>query len=135
MSQLRQRTDELERLGVDVLVVSFEAGPMALAYARTTGLPFPIVVDGQRELYRAYGMLRGRKRDLWGPASVLVYLRLMLRGRRLRMPTGDTAQLGGDVLIDPAGVVRVHHVGSGPADRPAIDELLDVVRGGERGSG
>ena len=130
MSQLRQRADELERLGVDVLVVSFEAGPMVLAYARTTGLPFPIVVDEKRWLYRAYGMLHGQKRDLWGPASVLVYLRLMLRGRRLRLPTGDTAQLGGDVLIDPAGVVRVHHVGSGPADRPAIDELLDVVRGG-----
>ena len=131
MSQLRQRADELERLGVDVLVVSFEAGPMVLAYARTTGLTFPIVVDEERELYRAYGMLLGHKRDLWGPASVLVYLRLMLRGRRLRLPTGDTAQLGGDVLIDPAGVVRVHHVGSGPADRPAIDELLDVVRGSD----
>ena len=130
MSQLRQRADELERLGVDVLVVSFEAGPMVLAYARTTSLPFPIVVDEERELYRAYGMLLGHKRDLWGPASVLVYLRLMLRGRRLRLPTGDTAQLGGDVLIDPAGVVRVHHVGSGPADRPAIEALLDVVRTG-----
>jgi hypothetical protein len=75
-------------------------------------------------------MLHGRKRELWGPATVLVYLRLMLRGRRLRLPTGDTAQLGGDVLIDPAGVVRVHHVGSGPADRPAIEALLDVVRAG-----
>jgi len=130
VSQLRQRAHELERLGVDALVVSFEAGPMVLAYARTTGLPFPIVVDEERELYRAYGMLHGRKRDLWGPASVRVYLRLMLRGRRLRLPTGDTAQLGGDVLIDPAGVVRVHHVGSGPADRPAIEALLDVVRAG-----
>jgi alkyl hydroperoxide reductase subunit AhpC len=128
VSQLRQRADELERLGVDVLVVSFEAGPMVLAYARATGLPFPIVVDEERELYRAYGMLLGHKRDVWGPASMLAYLRLMLRGRRLSPPTGDTAQLGGDVLIDPAGVVQVQHVGTGPADRPAIDELLDVVR-------
>jgi hypothetical protein len=130
VSQLRQRADELERLGVDVLVVSFEAGSIVQAYARTTGLPFPIVVDAQRELYRAYGMLHGKKRDLFGPASVWVYLRLMLRGRRLRLPTGDPAQLGGDVLVDPAGRVRVHHVGSGPADRPAIGALLDVVRAG-----
>jgi hypothetical protein len=130
VSQLRQRVDELARLGVDVMVVSFEAGPMVQAYARTTGLPFPIVVDGERELYRAYGMLHGRVRDLYGPASVLVYLKLMSRGRRLRLPTGDTAQLGGDVLIDPRGIVRLHHVGSGPADRPAIEAVLDVVRSG-----
>ena len=130
MSQLRQRSDELERLGVDVLVVTFEAGPIAQNYARTTGLPFPIVVDARRELYHAYGMLHARKRDLFGPASVLVYLRLMLRGRRLRLPTGDTFQLGGDVLIDPRGSVRVHHVGSGPADRPSIDALLAVARAG-----
>jgi hypothetical protein len=31
------------------------------------------------------------------------------------------------VLIDPAGVVRVHHVGSGPADRPSIESLLRVL--------
>ena len=133
MSQLRQHAGEggeLERLGVDVLVVTFEAGPMALAYAREAELPFPIVVDADRALYRAYGMLAGKKRDLWGPATVLAYFRLFARGRRLRRPTGDTEQLGGDVLIDPAGVVRLHHVGSGPADRPAVDALLAIVRGG-----
>ena len=130
MSQLRQRSNDLERLDVDVLVVTFEAEAIAQSYARKTGLPFPIVVDAKRELYHAYGMLHARKRDLFGPASVLVYLRLMLRGRRLRMPTGDTFQLGGDVLVDPLGMVRVHHVGKGPANRPAIDALLAVARSG-----
>jgi len=28
------------------------------------------------------------------------------------------------VLIDPDGIVRLHHVGEGPADRPAVSDLL-----------
>ena len=42
---------------------------------------------------------------------------------------GDVRQLGGDVLIDPQGVIRLHHVGRGPADRPAVARLLNVIDG------
>jgi hypothetical protein len=31
-------------------------------------------------------------------------------------------------LIDPGRIVRLHHVGNGPADRPSVKELLAVVR-------
>ena len=34
----------------------------------------------------------------------------------------------GDVLIDPAGVVRLHHASRGPADRPTVESILQVVR-------
>jgi hypothetical protein len=57
-----------------------------------------------------------------------VYLKLLLSGRKLRAPSGDPRQLGGDVLVDPTGTVRLHHVGRGPADRPSVDTLLDAVR-------
>ena len=86
------------------------------------GLRWPLLVDESRELYAAYDMHRGRWRDILGPSSWWVYARLLLRGRRLQ-------QLGGDILIDPKCIVRLHHVGSGPADRPAVSSMLDTVRG------
>jgi len=53
----------------------------------------------------------------------------MAQGRRPRTSSGaDVRQLGGDVLVDPEGTVRFHHIGSGPAARPPVFELLDVVR-------
>ena len=61
-------------------------------------------------------------------AGLVAYVKLLLRGRRLRMPSGDVSQLGGDVIIDPEGIIRLHHVGAGPGDRPAIHGLLDAVR-------
>ena len=128
MSQLRQHEAALEELGVAVLIVTFEAGSLARAYVEDTRLPWPLVVDESRALYAAYGMLRGRAWDIWGPATWLAYARSLARGGALRRATGDVSQLGGDVLIDPEGLVRVHHAGRGPADRPPVASLLAVVR-------
>ena len=125
---MRERESELATLGVAVVVVTFDSGPLVEAYVRQTNLDWPLLLDGDRALYRAYGMLRGRAWDLYGPAAIWMYLKLMAKGRRLRRTGSDVTQLGGDVLVDPGGVVRLHHVGSGPADRPSIEALLDVVR-------
>ncbi len=125
---MRHKENEIDALGIRVAVVTFQAGVLDRAYVEETGLRWPLLVDESRELYKAYGMEHGRWWDLVGPATIGVYVKLMLRGRRLHRATGDVKQLGGDVLIDPEGIVRLHHVGSGPADRPSVESLLDAVR-------
>jgi hypothetical protein len=127
---LRERAGEIEELGIATLVVTFERPDIASAYVEETALPWPLVLDPARRLYQAFGMARGDRWAIWGPASWGIYLSLLRRGRRLRPPTGDIYQLGGDVLIEPGGLVAYHRVGEGPADRPEIDELLGIVRGG-----
>ncbi|MBI1726623.1 MAG: redoxin domain-containing protein [Candidatus Rokubacteria bacterium] len=122
----------MERLGIEIVAVTFEARERAEEYVRETGLPWPLLIDRRRVLYNAYGMGRGRPSAIWGPATWWAYIRLIGRGRRLRRPTGDIHQLGGDVLVDLAGRVALHHVGKGPADRPAVDALFDRVRQGRR---
>ena len=126
---MREHEDEIEALDIKVLVITFEAGPLALAYVKESDMRWPLLVDESRALYSAYGMHRGKWRDILGLSSWWTYAKLLLRGRRLQRSSGDLRQLGGDVLIDPDGIVRVHHVGSGPADRPAVSSLLAVVRG------
>lgn len=125
---MRERKAELDALGADVLVVTFESLPVARAYVAETNLPWPVVVDADRSLYKAYAMASARWRDLYGPRVVWLYLKLIFRGGRVRRPTGDTHQLGGDAIVDPQGIVRFHHVAAGPAGRPTIDALLDVIR-------
>ena len=124
MLQLQQARDELARLEIQPLVVTFEGPEEAREYLDETGLIWPLLVDTDRRLYRAYDMYKARLRHLWGLATVRAYGREALRGRFPRIPRADTAQLGGNVLIDPAGVVRLHHVGSGPADRPTVGTVL-----------
>jgi len=125
---LRQHTAEIESLGLQVLVVTFERADLAAEYVVETRLPWILLLDPTRSLYAAYKMGRGRRSKIWGPAALWAYARLLWRGERPRRPSGDIYQLGGDVLIDPAGKVVVWRVGDGPADRPVISSLLEPVR-------
>lgn len=127
---MREQEDELERLGVEVAVVTFEAGPLARAYVEDTDLRWPLLVDEDRDVYQAFGMLAASWWDVWGPSTWLAYGRLLLQGKKLVHSDGDTSQRGGDVLVDPGGVVRIHHVGDGPADRPAVEDILTRIRAG-----
>lgn len=114
-------------MGVEVVVVTFETGFLAQRYLVETGWPWPLLVDEQRQLYHGYGMLEAGFWDLWGPSSWRAYWRELVRGRFPKPATGDIQQRGGDVLIDPQGVVRYHHIGKGPADRPSVATLLAMV--------
>ena len=125
---MREVEQQIEALDIKVVIITFEAGPLALAYVKETDMRWPLLIDESRALYAAYGMDRGRWRDILGWSSWWAHAKLLLRGRRPRRSSGDLQQLGGDVLIDPTGVVCLHHVGSSPADRPSVSSLLDVVR-------
>lgn len=125
---MRQAEGELARLGVQPLAVTFEGADAARAYVAETGWPWPLLVDTERRLYRAYEMRKARLRHLWGAATFRAYWREARLGRFPRLPRADTAQQGGDVLIDPAGLVRFHHVGRGPGDRPPVARLLAARR-------
>jgi hypothetical protein len=125
---LQQHDQTLSELGMRVVIVTFERVRIAQRYANEMAIRWPVLIDNTRALYRAYGMRRGRGWDIWGPRSWWVYAKEAVRGRFPRRPTDDTAQLGGDVLVDPQGSVRLLHVGSGPADRPSIDAILRARR-------
>ena len=101
---------------------------MARSYAEQTKLPWPLLVDSDRQLYQAYGMERADWWSIYGPSSIWHYMKLIFgRGRRIEKPGSDYRQLGGDVLIDPAGLVKFHYVSESPHDRPEVQEILDYV--------
>lgn len=112
---------------IEVLVVTFEQEEHALNYRQETELDWPLVVDRSRELYHYYGMEKAGFWDLWGPTTWRVYFREILKGNRPRAANDDIYQRGGDVLINPEGMVRLHHIAKGPADRPDIDDILQIV--------
>jgi alkyl hydroperoxide reductase subunit AhpC len=127
VTQLRQWESRLDDQGIEVLVVSFQPLEDAQRYVEHWDLPWPMVSDEQRLLYRHYGMRRADWWTVMGPRSWWGYIRLLLAGRKLEMPTADVRQLGGDILIDPTGIVRYHHVTSTPVDRPDIEDLLAAM--------
>ena len=125
---MREHEAELAEFSVKVAVVTFEAGFLARQYIEESGLIWPLLIDENRGLYRGYGMLAASFWDIWGVKTWWAYAGSILAGQKLRGSQGDIAQRGGDVLIDPSGMVRLHHVGKGPADRPSVASILDSIR-------
>ena len=108
--------------------MTFETAPIARSYVAEMQFSWPVLIDHDRSLYRGYGMERGRLRDIWGGRTWIAYMKEFARGRLPKYSGGDTLQLGGDVLIDPSGIVRFHHVGSGPGDRPSVGVIVEARR-------
>jgi hypothetical protein len=129
---LQQQQETLRNLGIQVAIVTFETTPFVRSYVAETKAPWPVLIDHDRTLYSGYGMHRGRLRDIWGGKTWIAYFKEFARGRLPKYSGGDTRQLGGDVLIDPTGIVRFHHVGSGPGDRPPVAAILEARRSGAR---
>jgi len=133
VTQLRQQELQFRDRNVDVAIITFDADVMATSYVRQTGLRWPLLIDSEHRTYDAYGMGRGSWWSILGPASIWNYLKLILRGRRVHKPGSDYRQLGGDVLIDPNGIVRFYFASDSPHDRPDTAEIfasMDAVENG-----
>ncbi len=124
---MREYEMKFVRGNVKIAVVTFENDFFARSYVEETSLAWPLFVDHTRETYRKYGMLSASFWDIWGPKTWWAYLKEIVKGEKLRKSEGDVFQRGGDVLIDPNGIVVLHHIGVGPADRPAVETILEKV--------
>ena len=120
--------DHLAAFGdATIAVVTFAAPGLLAAYRDHLALPFPIVSDPDRALYRLVGAERGSRRQVWSLRTLRAYAFLLCKGRRLRRPTEDIRQLGAEVVVGRDGVVRYLHLPATPASRPPIQALIDAL--------
>jgi hypothetical protein len=126
-----QQTDWSD-YGVQFLVVSFEQPEFVRRYRDETQLPWPIVADPERRLYQQFQMQHASWSQIMNWRSLRGYLGLVFgKRRRVKLPTNhDYWQLGGDVVVDPRGIVQLHHRSRSPEDRPAIVRIKEMIRQG-----
>ncbi len=115
-------------MSIKVIVITFEPIKVQAFPVMEKMTDFQYYVDEERKLYSYYGLDKAGFWDLWGPRTWMTYLRLLLKGRKIVKSESDIYQRGGDVLIDPYGVIRYHHVGTGPADRPDPAFFCEFVK-------
>lgn len=120
--------DHLDQFGdATIAVVTFADPTRLAAYRAHLQLPFAVLADPDRTLYRSLGVERGSTRQIWSPGTLRMYARLLRSGRRLRRPTEDIHQLGADAVIDRDGVVRYLALPTTPDARPPISELIAAL--------
>jgi hypothetical protein len=123
-------SDRLTQFGAAAVVLITFTRPRNLpGFRRRLGLSYPVLADEARAAYRAYGLGRGSWRRVWGLRTMRAYGRLLRAGRRPRLPSEDTLQLGGDFVVDPDSRVSYAYRSAGPDDRPSVDDLITALRG------
>lgn len=91
--------------------------------------PLTFVGDPTREVYRAFGLSRGKARMFLSPRIIGTYLAKIWAGWRVRKPCKgeDLLQLGGDFVLDSSLRLVFLHRSSDPTDRPSVQQLLEAV--------
>ena len=127
MAQLCREQETLQRLNTEVLLVSFGDERQAGRWLEETCASFRLLLDPQRRLYDTYGLPRSITGS-WNVKTLLRYAELMRAGRRWRGIQGDSTQLGGDFIIDSRGTIRLAYRSKDPTDRPAVTDVLEILR-------
>ena len=125
MAQLCQRQQDLDRLKVRVLIISFSAPPFARAWLEETKAPFSLLLDENREIYQRYGLERSFLRS-WSPKTIWYYLLNWKARSKSKLPD-DLNQLGGNFIVDAQGILRFVYPSYEPVDRPSMSQLFSVL--------
>ena len=110
-----------------VVVVTFAAPDRLAAHREHLQIPFTIVTDTDRSLYRLLGAERGSNRQVWSLGTLRMYTGLLRQGRRLQRPTEDIHQLGADAVIGRDGRLRFLSLPSTPDARPPVSALIAAL--------
>lgn len=123
------KRDHIGALGAAaVFVVHDDAARVREGLLRGLDVPFPVLVDKERRAYAAWGMRRSSVAGVWlDPRVWLRYARLLAGGHPPLRPGADTLQLGGDFVVDPAGVVTYARPQTRD-DRPPVGVLVTELR-------
>ena len=104
--------------------------------AHVADLPFDVVADPEKDLYREFGVESAARSLLhprawrWIVRAVAAALPDVVRGRRPAPPSrpgGGRFGLPADFLIAPDGRVLASHHGSHVYDQWSVDELLNLL--------
>jgi len=133
---IRRDQEMFREAGAHVVLIGHGNHEDALAFLQAKRVPFPLLLDRDREAYRAYGLTQGKVMQVLSPKTALPWLRAELspETRQHGLMGGSFMQMPGTFVIDTGGVVRFRggliqfaHRNKHVADSPANDDILRVV--------
>lgn len=127
MAQLCQHQNEFKKRNTKVVVISFGTLPAVQEWMNENCDHFTVLLDREREVYKAYGLEASFWRA-YHPRILWLYFKAILAGKKMHSSHGDdTTQLGGDFIIGKDGKFKLVYPSHDPTDRPPVDNLLRVL--------
>lgn len=124
---MRQQYGKIQHAGGEVIVVSFEDAQGVHKLINAHKLPFVFLLDPKKEVYCLYGMIYREKGAVVTYRTMLDYLKLRWAGYPKQQRGKNIRQMGGDVIIDKEGLIRLIYQSQFPEDRPNVGEMITIL--------
>lgn len=125
---MRRERHRFAESGVQVVLVGMGTPAESNAFAAKYDVPFAIVSDPGKMMYRTFDLKRMAPWGFLAPEVVLKGVSAIARGHHMGLPQGDVRQLPGVFVINTAGEIVFSHYAADAADHPAVAVILDVVK-------
>jgi prostamide/prostaglandin F2alpha synthase len=131
---LNRDREEFEAAGVRLVVIGMGTPGNASHFRESQHLDLELLVDTDRQAYKAAGAKKATFGELLGPRVVAKGMRRALASRVHQGRTiGHPAQLGGVMIVMPDGSVPWVHLSDDASDNPPNELVLEAARSATAG--
>jgi len=85
------------------------------------------LADPTLSAYRAYGLGRYSVVTVYGPQILWQYAKWAMQGKKIKRPTEDPLQRGGDFVVGRDGRIKLAHTGRDQSERPSVEIILNAL--------
>ncbi len=124
---MRRNKKSFEKAGAQVVLVGMGTPSEAAEFASKFNVPFPIVADPDKKLYRKFELKQMTALGFFSPVLALKGAAALVGGHGIGMPRGDIRQLPGVFIINTAGQIVFSHFSNNPADHPDSKTILAAL--------
>jgi len=124
---LRDQEPAFRDKGARLAAIGLGDAYYAQAFREETGITFPLLVDAERQAYRAAGLRSGSLFHLFRQDNLLARKRARAAGHRQHKLGRNPFQLGGSFVFGPGNVDRYMHVSQTFGDNAPLADLLAAI--------
>jgi len=124
---LREHESEFTRKGATLAAIGLGDVHYARAFKEESGIKFPLLIDEQREAYRALELKKGNLFHVLWKLNSLARKRAKTAGYRQHKLGKDPFQLGGSFVFGPGNIDHFVHISETFSDNAPPEVLLGAI--------
>jgi hypothetical protein len=124
---LREHAQKFQARGAKLAAIGLGDAHYAALFREETGIAFPLLIDADRQAYRAAGLKSANILHLLRSDNAAARKRATAGGHRQHKLGANPFQLGGSFVFGPGNVDRYAHISQTFGDNAPVESLLAAL--------
>ena len=124
---MREHAAEFQARGAKLAAIGLGDAHYAASFREETGITFPLLIDADRQAYRAAGLKSANILHLLRSDNAAARKRAAAGGHRQHKLGTNPFQLGGSFVFGPGNVDRYAHISKTFGDNALVADLLATL--------